>query len=65
MSESDKADVVALDKVGDLVRDKVKRKKQDARAEALASQFHRAMGWKGPVDTATKSGKSKRKKKRS
>ena len=51
-------DVVRLDRV----RDKLQRRRQDAQAEALAAQFHKAMGWKGKPDAP--GGKRKRGKKK-
>ena len=63
MSETEKGDVVSLDKVGDHARDKVKYKKQDERADALKLQFQRAMGW--TPEKGGKKDKVKRKKKRS
>lgn len=59
MSEDDKdKDVVRLDRV----RDKLQRRRQDAQADALAAQFHKAMGWKGKPDKP--GGKNKRGKKK-
>lgn len=46
-NEKNGDDVVRLDRV----RDKLQRRRQDAQAEALARQFHDAMGWKGTPDT--------------
>lgn len=61
MSDKDDADVVRLDRV----RDKVKHKQQDERAAALATQFHRAMGWKDTPDKpGGKKGKGARGKKK-
>ena len=60
MSERDEADVVRLD---ERARDKLKRKRQDERADALASQFHRAMGW-APDKSGGKKGKGGRGKKK-
>lgn len=54
------AKIVSLDKVNDRIRDKVKRKNQDARAEALATRFHHAMGW---TPDTKKNGKARKKRK--
>lgn len=63
MSEREDAEVVRLD---ERTRDKLQRKRQDERADALATQFHRAMGWKGtpdkPVGRKGKGGRGKNKR---